>query len=421
MRFRKSFRLALNILIHSKLRSWLTIIGIVIGVAAIVAIVSIGQGAQASVQSQLGGLGADIITISQGSGRAGGGGFGRLGGGTADTATSTKKNLTEKDLDAVKQIDGVLFADGIVSGRVTVSYLSESTTSSAQGVDPFAWQNMETSTLSAGRYLNPGDSNAVVVSNTFAMNTFKQPLAINRDITIEGKAFKIVGILAPSTGFGNGDSQITMPITAARDTIPDLDKTSLNTISVKVADVNNIVDTTSLIDARLLILRHVTNRTRDFSVTNSQATQQRLSGITQSLTLFLGAIAAVSLIVGAVGIANTMFTSVLEKTKEIGIMKAIGARNRDIMTIFLLNAALVGFVGGVLGIIFGAGISALLPSVAGGLGISLPGSRGGIVTALSPTLLISALLISVIIGVLAGVIPAYRASNLKPVDALRYQ
>ena len=130
----------------------------------------------------------------------------------------------------------------------------------------------------------------------------------------------------------------------------------------------------------------------------------------------MGAIAAVSLLVGAVGIANTMFTSVLEKTKEIGVMKAIGARNFDIMTIFLLNSALVGFVGGILGIALGSAISSFLPKLITSLG---PG--GPVKTVIPTSLLIEALLISISIGMIAGAIPAYRASKLKPVDALRYE
>jgi len=419
MRFEKSLQLALNILIHSKLRSWLTIIGIVIGVAAIVAIVSIGQGAQASVQSQLGSLGADIITVSPGFSRAAGASFGRFGG--PETGTIAQNNLTDKDLSIIKSTQGVLFADGIVSGRVTMMYLSQTTNVNVQGVDPFAWQNMVTSTLASGRYLNAGDTNVAVIGSSISSGLFKQPLPVNREVVIEGQVFKVVGVLAASAGFGGTDNSVIMPVTAARNIIPDIDKKSYNTISVKVADANNIAQVTADIDAKLLALHHVTNRTRDFTVTNSQATQQRFAGVTQTLTIFLGSIAAVSLIVGAVGIANTMFTSVLEKTKEIGIMKAIGAKNRDIMAIFLLNAGLVGLVGGLLGILFGAGIAYILPQIGASFGVSLPGVRGSLKTLIPPDLLIGAIVISVAIGLIAGAIPAYRASKLRPVDALRYE
>ena len=417
MKFKKSFRLALNILLHSKLRSWLTIIGIVIGVAAIVAIVSIGEGAQASVQERLGGLGADIITVSPGFQRAAGGfrgGFGGGGGGNAATTTSAK-NLTSRDVQVVKSVEGISFVNGMISGRADVSFLAESASVNVQGVDTLAWSNMVTTELESGRYLNPGDTNVIVIGSRIARSTFKQPLVLNRDITIEGRLFKIVGILKES-GSGGDDNRIFMPIEQARNVIEDAGNEKIDSIVIKVKDANFVTERTSEIDSRLMLSRHVTNRTKDFTVTSSQATLERVQGVTETFTLFLGAIAAVSLIVGAVGIANTMFTSVLEKTKEIGIMKAIGARNFDIMMIFLLNSGLVGLVGGFLGVGLGSAISFVLPNFLSGIG---PG--GSVRTVIPASLLIGALLISIIIGMIAGAIPAYRASKLKPVDALRYE
>jgi len=274
---------------------------------------------------------------------------------------------------------------------------------------------MLTTELESGRYLNPGDTNVIVIGSRIARSTFKQPLVLNRDITIEGRLFKIVGILKES-GSGGDDNIIFMPIEQARNVIEDAGNEKIDSIVIKVKDANFVTERTSEIDSRLMLSRHVTNRTKDFTVTSSQATLERVQGVTETFTLFLGAIAAVSLIVGAVGIANTMFTSVLEKTKEIGIMKAIGARNFDIMMIFLLNSGLVGLVGGLLGIGLGSAISFVLPNFLSGIG---PG--GSVRTVIPASLLIEALLISIIIGMIAGAIPAYRASKLKPVDALRYE
>ncbi|MEK6983633.1 MAG: ABC transporter permease [Nanoarchaeota archaeon] len=427
MKFRKSFKLALNILLHSKLRSWLTIIGIVIGVAAIVAIVSIGEGAQLSVQERLSGLGADLITVSPGFERAFGGfrgGFGGGGGGgsgsnirSTGSIVTQRKNLTDKDLRIIKSTEGVSFVNGIVSGRADVFYLAESASVSIQGVDPLAWSNILSSELESGRHINPSDTNAIVIGSRIAKTTFKQPLVLNRDIQIEGRLFKVVGILKESGGFGGGDdNRIIMPIDQGRDILEDAGREKFDSIVIKARDTSLVDQIVSDIDSKLTISRHVTDRTKDFSVTSSKATQERLQDITQTFTIFLGAIAAVSLLVGAVGIANTMFTSVLEKTKEIGIMKAIGAKNFDIMVIFLLNSGLVGLVGGILGIGLGAAISTVLPKLLTGLG---PG--GSVRTVVPISLLIEALLISIFIGMIAGTIPAYRASKLKPVDALRYE
>jgi putative ABC transport system permease protein len=425
MRLQKSLKLALNILLHSKLRSWLTIIGIVIGVAAIVAIVSIGEGAQASVNARLGGLGADIITVSPGFERAAGG-FRDFGeGGGRQTTTKESKNLTANDIQVIKSVPGVSFVNGIVSGRADMTYLAETASVSVQGVDASAWQNMITTEIATGRYLNPGDTNVIVIGSRVANSIFKQPLVINRAVTIEGKSFKIVGILKSSGsggGFGGGgDNTVYMPVSAAREVLDNYQGTDkLDSISVKVSSTDIALTVANEIDARLMLSRHVTNRTKDYTVSSAQQIQQSITSITQTFTTFLAAIAAVSLIVGAVGVANTLFTSVLEKTREIGIMKAIGARNFDVMIIFLLNSALVGLAGGLMGIALGAGISSVLPNLISRLP-GLGGGPSGLQTVIPFSLLVEAIVGSVLIGMIAGVIPAYRASKLKPVDALRYE
>jgi putative ABC transport system permease protein len=421
MRLSKSTKLALNILLHSKLRSWLTIVGIVIGVAAVVAIMSMGEGMQQSIESNLGGLGADIITISPGASRAMGGFIvGGRGMPAADSTarTSNAKNLTAKDVQVIKSVDNVEFVMGTVSGRGEVYYLAEKATVSIQGVDPLVWGKITTSELESGRFLATSDYSSVVVASRIANDMFKQPLVVNRIITIEETGFKIVGILKESGGMGGGDDRaIIIPIEAARNILDSVGNDEFDSITVKVTDVELVEETIKDIDAKLMLLRHVTDKTKDYSVSSSVSMQETISSTMESVTLFLAAIAAVSLLVGAVGIANTMFTTVLEKTKDIGIMKAIGAKNRDIMMIFLMNSGLVGLVGGVIGVIAGSLASGLvvMPMMGGG---RMMGGGGNIVT---PQLLIFGLSIAVGIGMLAGAIPAYRASKLKPVDALRYE
>ncbi len=425
MKLIKSLKLALNILLHSKLRSWLTIIGIVLGVSAVVAIVSIGEGLQQNVQNRLGGLGADLVTISPGGGRASAGfrSFGPPGGGNgggeAGATPAENKNLTKKDIQSIKLVENVKLVHGVVSGRGEVYYLSEKSSPSIDGVDPTTWKEITTSELESGRFLSPSDDFAAVVGSRIAKNTFKQPLELNRVITIEGKAFKVVGILKEA-GEGGSDNKITIPINTARDVLPNIGDEKFDSIIVKASNPDAVDQIMLDVDEKLMISRHLTSKKKDYRVSSAKATQQRLSDITSTLTLFLSAIAAVSLIVGAVGIANTMFTSVLEKTKEIGIMKSIGAKNSDILAIFVFNAALVGMVGGLLGITLGSIVSILLPNL--GLRLMGGGGLGGnIVTVITPQLLIYSLLLSIAIGVISGIIPAYRASKLKPVDALRYE
>ena len=180
MKIQKSFRLAVNILVHSKVRSWLTIIGIVIGVAAIVAIVSIGDGAQASVNSRLSGLGADLVSVNKGYQRAGSSFRGFGGGGGEGASSLTQKNLTTQDIQVLRTVDGITFINGVVSGRLTVVYLAQGTSLSIQGVDPLAWQNILTTSIASGRLLNPSDDNVVVIGSAVATTTYKTTTATTR-------------------------------------------------------------------------------------------------------------------------------------------------------------------------------------------------------------------------------------------------
>jgi putative ABC transport system permease protein len=425
MRRAKAVRLALNILVHSKLRTWLTVIGIVIGVSAVVAIISIGEGMQQSVTSRLTGLGADIITISPGGGGATAGfrGFGEFEGGRGG---SSSVNLTNKDIQALIPVQNIAAIEGEVSGNGEAYYLGEKARVSVKGVDPTAWKLITTSQLQIGRFLTESDYNAVMIGSRIANSTFKQQLAVNRMIIIENKTFKIVGILKESGGFGGDDRSVIMPIKAARDTLA-LDANNFNSISIKTSSTDAVDQVLADANSKLTLLHHVTNPNRKgYSITSAASVQETLSSITSTITLFLGGIAAISLLVGGIGIANSMFTSVLEKTREIGIMKAIGAKNGDILTIFVLSSAMIGAVGGVIGIALGIVASSIMSGISitgstGGIGFGGSGTSGGITTAISPQLLIGALVLAMAIGVVSGIIPSYRASKLKPVDALRYE
>ena len=417
MRLKKSFQLALNILLHSRLRSWLTIIGIVIGIAAVVSIVSISQGAQQSLEASLGELGADILTVTLGFSMAEGStgtgmGMGRFKTADSETSTEDQENLTAKDVLVLKNIGNVDFVMGEVSDRGDLIYSSKTASLSVKGVDISVWKDVTTEQIAEGRFLGAGDSYSVVLGGTIVSTTFEDGIPLNSKVTIEGKSFKVVGILESA-------STIYMPIEVARTTFEDIGDEEFDTIYVKIDDVEIADATVEDIIKKLMFSRGtLTDKDRDFTVTNPADRQEAIQETMQTMTLFLTAIAAISLLVGAVGIANTMFTSVLEKTKEIGIMKAIGAKNKDILLIFLFNAGLIGFVGGLGGVILGYFGSGLVSSM---------GSSGGMTSKIfgtavvTPELLIGALLFSVIIGMVAGAIPAYNASRMNPVDALRYE
>jgi len=424
MRLKKSFQLALNTLVHSKLRSWLTIIGIVIGIGAVVSIVSISEGAQKQLEERLGTLGADILTVSAGASRATGpiGGF---GGGFGERRTTGGKNLTKKDVLVLKSIENVKYVMGEVSGQEDMTYLSKTASVSITGVDASVWKDITTEKIDSGRFLIQGDSFAVVLGGNIK-SVFGKDIPLNNKVIINGKSFNVVGILqsGSSSEMGRGGRvTVYMPLEIARIALDKEGEEDLSSISVKIGDVSISDETVSLITSRLMLSRGVLYANKkDFSVSSPKAMQETMQATMNTMGLFLAAIAAISLLVGGIGIANTMFTSVLEKTREIGIMKAIGTKNKDILAIFLLNSGMIGLVGGLGGVIlgvFGAGLIGYWGSssstTSGGMG-RMFGS-----TAITPELLIFALAFSVIIGMIAGAIPAYRASKLKPVDALRYE
>jgi len=414
MKLRKSFKHALNMVLHAQVRSWLTILGIVIGVAAVISIISMGKALEQDMSSQLGELGGDLLTLTAGKAKASGFGPGRGGGGRSSSATEEEIVLDKTDVQVLKGISDIKLINTQIKGNGDIYYVAEQGSVSITGVDPATWSQITTVDVKEGRMLNPSDTNVIVVGGKIADGFFTKNLGVNQLVTIEDKLFRIVGILDDSS------TSIYMPLNNAYEVIDDKEKGVYDSIIIKVKDEEQLDQTIATIEEKLRIARHVNEKEQDFTISSNKERQEQRAEMMSSMTTFLTAIAAVALLVGAVGIANTMFTSVLEKTKEIGIMKAIGARNSDIMSIFLLNAALIGLIGGILGVVFGFLLSGFLPALMGdSSGIMGRMASAGSVISLSSIFL--ALGMSVFIGVISGVIPAYQASRLKPVDALRYE
>lgn len=409
MRNSTYLKMGLNMLLHSKLRSWLTIIGIVIGVGSVIGIISLGDAMQANIQSKLAEMDLTQIAISPGYTRASSNMPGPHGMG----GSSTDSELTDDDIDALHGLDSIQYIAGEISGSEKVKYSGETATLSITGVDPQVWKYMTTLKTQSGRLLEPADKYVAVIGSSVASETYDHDIGVNQVITVNNKSVRVVGILEEK-GMGD-DSSIYMPINGAVDLIEDAKKDVYDSIMVKAKSEDLVDELMKDIEKKLMVSRHIIQEDdQDFSVTASKSMAESVTEMTSSMTLFLGAIAAVSLLVGAVGIANTMFTSVLEKTREIGTMKAIGAKNRDILMIFLFNSAMVGLVGGILGVILGSFVSSGLQMM---MGSDMTGGGGGV----GIPLMLEGLTLAVLIGVISGVVPAYRASKLKPVDALRYE
>jgi len=415
LRFSDILRLVISHLMNRGLRSWLTVLGIVIGVTAVVAIVSIGEGMQKSITEQFSKLGADTITITPGYSGARGR-MVRPSRLRSPNVGVRSGNLTEKDLTILKTIPGVKYVNGMVSKKVDITYLAETARIELRGVDPKVWRYMTTTELVSGRFLKPGDKHVAVIGNRVANGLFKQPIELNRQINIGGLKFKVVGILGPSVNWRE-DLVIFIPTDAAREVMRDVEHDQFTSIVVQVEENANITEISKKIEEKLLISHQISADKKDFTISTPLGIQARVKEITHTLTLYLAGIAAVSLLVGGIGIANTMFMSVMERTRQIGILKALGATDKDVMKIFLLEAGLMGFIGGVLGILFGMMASGVISE----MGIRFMGRRPITTTVIPFSLIIFALIFSLLIGMLAGLLPARKAAKLQPVEALRYE
>jgi putative ABC transport system permease protein len=300
---------------------------------------------------------------------------------------------------------------GQISGKATVVFNAQNSSLSITGIDPQVWNNINTMTIDTGRFLQPSDNYVALIGNGVATGIYKKNIGVNQIIEVANKSVRVVGILT-SQG-GDADNNIYMPINTAVNLITDAKKNQYDSIQVEAQSSDIVNGTVTAITNKLMTERHNNKASdQDFTVSATASMASSVTSLMSSIKLFLGAIAGVSLLVGAVGIANTMFTSVLEKTKEIGTMKAIGSKNKDILMIFLINSAMVGFVGGLLGVILGSFLSLAFPM----LGITSSSS-----ITFSLPLMIEGIVLAVSVGVISGVVPAYRASKLKPVDALRYE
>ncbi len=414
MKLHKSLKHAFGMVVHSRLRSWLTILGIVIGVASVIAIMALGNGLKTEVAAQLSGNGVELLTVSAGASRGGffGGGFERGPGGGSDVASTNNKEpeLTRADVQTLKGVSYVESVDTQINGRADIYYLGQTGSANVEGVDPAVWAQMQEPKIASGRALGPSDTNVVLIGGRLASGYFDRPLGINKALTVEGRSFRVIGVLNDSS------TSIIMPIQQAYTVITDAKPNVYDRLVVKVRDSTEISNATAAMRTALALRRHTVQKP-DFSISDPSAFLATRQQTITSLTTFLTAIAAVALLVGAIGIANTMFTSVLERTKQIGIMKAIGASRRDILVLFLLNAALIGLIGGVIGVVFGYILAQAMPAL---LQFG-PGRSGSSAAVVDLGTVLFALGISVGIGIVAGLVPAWNASKLKPVDALRYE
>ncbi len=397
-----SLRLAVRNIRYRKKRSWLTIIGTLVGILAIVSLVSIGQGLQNSVQSQFQELGGDKVFISPG------------GNSISSRFTSSTAKLTEDDITAVRNTRGVEQASGVISSTQQVGYANQKTFLSIIGLPTGPGGELIRETqgleLEKGRFLRDTDRYSLVITENAAENAFEEEIVLRSKLDINGTEYRVVGLIEAT---GNGGGSIYMQMDAARKLMDK--ENEYDQIITRISGGFTPGEVEENVRDRLRNARNVEKGEEDFT---TRTAADIIESFTSQLALirgFLVGLGAISLLVGGVGIMNTMYTSVTERTQEIGVMKAVGATNWQILRIFLIESGIIGLIGGLLGTALGLGISYAASGIISQQ-VGLPMQPGT-----SPELIIGSLAFAFTVGTVSGFFPARKAAKMNPVEALRYE
>jgi len=391
----------------NKVRSGLTMLGIVIGIASVIAMTAIGTGAQNSISESIQSIGSNLIIVSPGAPR----GVGQQ----VNQGRGFAKTLTLEDVEAIKKIDGVKAVAPEVSSRYQITAKGTNTNTTVDGVtvDYPIVRNLE---IDLGTFITESNiqsgAKVAVLGPTTVTDLFGEDATdvIGQIIKIKGNQFKVVGVTKAKggTGFQNPDDMIYIPLSTAQRYFSG--DQYVNSISVGALNSEVTTQVQTDITAKLMELHNIKDSTSvDFNTMNQADIIATASSVTGTFTLLLSAIAGISLLVGGIGIMNMMLTSVTERTREIGLRKAIGAKRKDVNTQFLVEAVMLTFIGGIVGVMLGWGVSLVITKL-------------GILEAqVSIKSVLLAFGVSAFIGIVFGYYPAQRASKLNPIEALRYE
>ncbi len=397
----------------NRLRSALTVLGITIGVAAVIVLVAVGRGSGVDVQNRIGSLGTNVLTVFAGGGFPFGGG--EPGGGTSRTGTqSVAVTLTAKDAKAlsdkavapdVKSVSPIVNAQNVTATYNGATHAVSSTFGSTASV-----AEARNYTVASGRFFTDDDNKAhervVVLGQTVVQNLFGSADPLDQTVKLNGVGFRVIGVLESkgSNGFQDEDDVAVVPLTSAQDTIAGggtysqlvVQATNSGSITAAESEVTSVLQST-----------HPGSSSSDYRVLNQASLLQTTNDTNRTFTVLLGAVAAISLLVGGIGVMNIMLVSVTERTREIGIHKAIGAQRSDIVGQFIAEAVLLSMIGGVAGIAAGLLLSRV--------------KIVGVQPVVQPYSVVLAFGVAVAVGLFFGIYPAHRAASLRPIEALRYE
>ncbi|MEH7107322.1 ABC transporter permease [Bacillus sp. JJ1764] len=384
----QSIKMALRSIKSNKLRAVLTMLGIIIGVASVIVLVSIAQGSTKSVTSQINNLGTNLLTVS---------------------TYSTDIELTEDKISEISKLDGVKAVAPIVSGRVNVKKERTSSQVQVTGTNA-AYSTVRDANVSQGRFITDLDveyrQKVVVLGSSTAETFFGTDNPVGQYLQIDGTSFKVVGVMASKgSSLGqSGDNVIIVPLSTGQRVVGS---TSISTVYLQGKSQEQMDYVMN--EVKLALASMFPGKSDSYGVTNQQDVMDTMSSVSDTMTMMLGGIASISLLVGGIGIMNIMLVSVTEGTKEIGIRKAIGAKRRDVLLQFLIEAIVLSAMGGLIGVIAGLGIGKLVSTFM------------SLTVSFSTTVIAASFLFSLVVGVVFGVFPANKASKLNPIQALRYQ
>ena len=402
--YKESFLMAWASLIANKLRSLLTMLGIIIGVAAVIALVSIGNGVKQDIENSISSLGSNLLVVLPGAPRTPG----------ARPSQGSMKSLKISDYEAIAKLEGVKAASPMTNGSYVVIYQNKNWTTSVAGVNS-NFQDVNNWTMTSGRFFSDKNvqnrERVAVVGQTVVKNLFADEDPVGKEIRVKNIPFRVIGVLKSK---GNGtmgndqDDTVLIPYTTSMERVEGIDY--LRRVYVVAKDDEGIDRLQADIE-NLLRVRHNIKDTNldDFNIQNMKSIMETVAQTTGTFTLFLGAVAAISLVVGGIGIMNIMLVSVTERTREIGVRKALGATYSVIVTQFLIEAVVISLMGGFIGIAFGIGASKVI------------GMVSGMSTVVSVPTIIMSFAFSMAIGLIFGIYPARKAAKLNPIDALHYE